>query len=293
MIIDTIVAIAARIHRSLRNAVAIRSRYDLRASLRAFVFLAWLPYLVLGTAAVKAQSSSATEAGYLLGADDTIQVIVYGQPEAGITTRIKADGTIVMPLIGTLTASGLTNIGLAKLITDKLTAGGFLKSPVVNVEIGAYVSKSVNVAGRVTTPGIYPLDRQYRVLDVLLKAGWIRDAGASYAYLRRPGVVEKRLDTEELVRGTPDANPILRDGDTLFVPDADQFFIYGQIAKAGTFAVLPRMTVREALAIAGGVSATGQGNKVGLVRGAAKEVDADLSTPVQKGDVIIVKERLF
>lgn len=252
-----------------------------------------LPVMLAGATAAAAQGVAAAETGYVLGPDDTIQVIVYGQPEAGITTRIKADGTIVMPLIGTLNASGLSNIGLAKLITDKLTGGGFLKNPVVNVEIANYVSKSVNVAGRVTTPGIYPLDRPYRALEVLLKAGWIRDAGASYAYLRRPGIAEKRLDTEELVRGAPESNPLLRDGDTLFVPDADQFFIYGQIARAGNFSVLPRMTVREALAIAGGVSATGQSNKVGLVRGTAKEVDADLSTLIQKGDVIVVKERLF
>jgi polysaccharide export outer membrane protein len=289
MNIDIMFAFFARLDRALRQAM----RADLRGIARGMAVLLAVPLLIAAPIAAQAQGAAGTETGYVLGADDTIQVVVYGQPEAGITTRIKADGTIVMPLIGTLTASGLTNIGLAKLITDKLTAGGFLKNPVVNVEIAAYVSKSVNVAGRVTTPGIYPLDRPYRALDVLLKAGWIRDAGASYAYLRRAGIAEKRLDTEELVRGTPDANPVLRDGDTLFVPDADQFFIYGQIARAGNFAVLPRMTVREALAIAGGVSATGQGNKVGLVRGSAKEVDADLSTPVQKGDVIIVKERLF
>jgi polysaccharide export outer membrane protein len=231
--------------------------------------------------------------GYVLGPDDSIQVIVYGQPEAGITTRIKADGTIVMPLIGTVQAAGLTNIALAKLVSDKLSQGGFLKAPVVNVEIGSYVSKSVNVAGRVGSPAIVPLDRPYRALDVLLKTGWIRENGASYVLLRRPGSPEMRLDAEGLVRGEADKNPLLRDGDTLFVPDADQFFISGQINRPGTFAILPGMTVRQALAIAGGVTATGSSNKVGLIRGNAKEVDADLSTVIQKNDVIIVKERLF
>ena len=248
---------------------------------------------VPATAQAAAPQGAVAALGYVLGPDDTIQIIVFGQPEAGITTRIKADGSIVMPLIGTVAASGQTNITLAKLITEKLTAGGFLKDPVVNVEIGAYVSKSVNVAGRVSTPGIVPLDRPYHVLDVLLKTGWTRDNGANYVFLRRAGSPERRLETEELVRGGPDSNPLLRDGDTLYVPDADQFFPHGQIARAGPFPVLPRMTVREALAIAGGVTPTGKSDKVGLVRGTAKEVDADLATPLQKGDVIIVKERLF
>ncbi|WP_188761587.1 polysaccharide biosynthesis/export family protein [Sandarakinorhabdus glacialis] len=243
-----------------------------------------------GTAAMAADP---TDGGYILGADDTVQVIVYGQPEAGITTRIKSDGSIVMPLIGNVKASGLTNIGLAKLITDRLTQGGFLKDPVVNVEIGAYVSKSANVAGKVTSPGIVALDRQYRVLDVLLKSGWIRENGASYVYLRRPGSPEVRLEAESLVRGETDRNPLVRDGDTLFVPDADQYYIYGQINRAGAFPVLPGMSVRQAIAIGGGVTPTGQSNKVGLIRDGAKEVDADLLQTIRKGDVIVVKERLF
>ena len=256
----------------------------------------WLAVLAASLACAVAAPVAAAEpadTGYVLGPDDSIQIIVYGQTEAGITTRIKSDGTIVMPLIGTLKASGLTNIGLAKLVTDKLSQGGFLKTPVVNVEIGNYVSKSVNVAGKVSTPGIYPLDRPYRALEVLLKAGWIRENGASYVYLRRQGSAEVRLDSEGLVRGTPDQDPLLQPGDTLFVPVADTFFIYGQINRSGAFPVLPNMTVRQALAIAGGVSATGQANKVGIIRGGAKEIDADLTQIIQKNDVIVIKERLF
>lgn len=256
----------------------------------------WLLGLMLAGAMAAPIASVATAQayqGYVLGPDDSIQVIVYGQPDAGISTRIKADGTIVMPLIGTVQAAGLTNIALAKQVADKLSQGGYLKSPVVNVEIANYVSKSVNVAGRVGAPAIVPLDRPYRALDVLLKTGWIAPSGASYVLLRRPGSPEMRLDTEGLVRGDAEKNPLLRDGDTLFVPDADQFFISGQINRAGSFPIVPGMTVRQALAIAGGVTATGSSNKVGLIRGGAKEIDADMATVIQKNDVIVVRERLF
>lgn len=240
-----------------------------------------------------AMAADPADNGYVLGPDDAIQIVVYGQPDVGITTRIKSDGTIVMPLIGAIKASGYTNIGLAKALADKLTSGGFLKSPIVNIEIGGYVSKSVNVAGRVTAPGIVPLDRPYRALDVLLKTGWIRDNGASYVYLRRPGSPEQRLDVDGLVRGDSDKDPVLKAGDTLYVPDADQYYITGQVNRPGSLPILPGMTARQALALAGGVTATGSGNKVGLIRGGAKEVDADLNTVIQKNDVIVVKERLF
>lgn len=246
--------------------------------------------LLLGSGAAMAQSG---DPGYVLGPDDTVQVIVYGQSEFNITTRVKSDGTIVMPLIGIVKASGLTNIGLAREVTNKLTNGGFLKDPIVNVEIGAYVSKTVNVAGKVTSPGVFALDRPYRALEVLLKAGWIRENGAAYVYLRRQGSPEIRLEAEGLVRGDADKDPVLRAGDTLYVPEADQFFLTGQVNRPGALPVLPGMTIRQAIALAGGVTATGSSNKVGLIRGNAKEVDVDLTQTVQKNDVIVVKERLF
>jgi polysaccharide biosynthesis/export protein len=250
----------------------------------------WLALLLLVAAPGIAQSSTTA---YVLGADDTIQIVVYGQPDASITTRIKSDGTVVMPLIGAVQAAGQTNIQLAASIAAQFTKGGYFKDPIVNIEIAAYASKVVNVAGRVTAPGLYPLDRGYRALDVLLKAGWIRDGGATFAYLRRGGAAEQRLDIEGLVRGDDAANPVLRPSDTLFVPDAELIFISGQVNRPGSVAITPGMTIRQAIAMAGGVTATGSQGKVGLVRGTAKETDVEATQSVQKNDVIIVKERLF
>jgi len=51
--------------------------------------------------------------------------------------------------------------------------------------------------------------------------------------------------------------------------------------------------VRQAIALAGGVTASGKADKVGLVRGSGKEIDADPSQKIQNGDVIIIKERMF
>ncbi|MEI6485823.1 MAG: polysaccharide biosynthesis/export family protein [Sphingomonadales bacterium] len=246
-----------------------------------------------GAATAQTAAPAAEYKGYVLGPDDTVQVIVYGQTEFNVTTRIKADGTIVMPLIGIVQAGGQTNITLAKEITDKLVASGFLKQPLVNVEVGAYISRSVNIAGNVGAPGIVPLDRPYHALEALLRAGWVRADGANYVYLRRQGQPERRLEVEQLVRGDAANDPVLQPGDTLFVPPAETFYIYGQINGPGMKAILPGMTIRQAIGLAGGVTASGKSDKVGLVRGNGKEIDADPSMKVQNGDVLIIKERLF
>lgn len=241
-----------------------------------------------GSASLRAQ-----EAGYVLGPNDSIQVVVYGQPEFNVSTRIKSDGTIVMPLIGTMKAAGQTNIGLANSITEGLNKTGFLKSPIVNIEILNYVSQTVNIAGKVSAPSVMPLDRPYHVLEALLRAGWVREGSAPYVYLRRPGQGETRLEVEDLVRGGPDKDPLLRPGDTLFVPDAELAYLLGAVARPGAFVVLPNLTIRQALAAAGGVGASGSSNKVGLVRDGAKEIDVDTAQIVKKNDIITVKERLF
>lgn len=266
--------------------------------LKSVRFKAALTALLLAFALVSAMvvapgSARAQDAGYVLGPDDSVQVVVYGQTEFNITTRIKSDGTIVMPLIGSVKAAGLTNLTLAKAITGALEKGGLLKSPIVNVEILTYLSKTANIAGKVSQPGILPLDRPYHVLEALLKTGWVRDQGATYVLLRRAGQQEVRLEVDELVRGGGDRDPLLRPGDTVFVPDADLVFLTGQVVRPGSMPIQPNMTIRQALANAGGVTASGSANKVGLTRGTAKEVDVDTSQLVQKNDVIVVKERLF
>ena len=263
--------------------------------MRSFVIFWRLLVAIMLLGSATATIAQAADSGYVLGPDDTVQVQVYGQADASITTRIKADGTIVMPLIGSIKATGQTTLSLAALISQKLVSGGFFKAPVVNVEVGGFVSRTVNVAGKVGSPGIYPLDRGYRVLEILLKAGWVRENGANYVYLRRGSdFKEIRLDTEALVRGSADKDPLLEPNDTLYVPDADSFYITGAINKPGALPLLRGMTVRQALALAGGVTAAGSDKKVGLYRVGSKEKDEiDLEQLIQKNDVLVIKERLF
>ena len=244
--------------------------------------------------AASAAAVVATDRAYVLGPDDTISVTVYGQTDAGVQTRIKPDGSIVMPLIGNVQAAGQTVVSLADLVTKKLVQGNFFKNPVVNVEVGSFASKTINVAGKVAQPGVYPLDRTYHALEILLKAGWVKDQGANYVFLRRADK-EIRLETEALVRGAADQDPILQPGDTLYVPDAETFYISGAINKPGTMPVLPGLTVRQALAMAGGVTANGNGKKIGLFRAGStdKKATIPLDDLVRKGDILVVKERLF
>lgn len=259
----------------------------------AFAGLVALP-LSMASAPVLAQPAPAqAEQGYVLGPNDSLTVIVYGQNEFNVQTRVKPDGSIVMPLIGRVEAQGKTVITLADEITRRLVAGNFLKDPIVNVEINEYNSRYVRVAGKVGSPGLVPLDRSNRLLDILLRSGWVRPEGSQFITIRRAADgSELKINSQELARGDA-ADVSLGAGDTLFIADAELVYLTGAVARPGAYPLKPGMTIADAIAQAGGVGPTGSGGKVGLKRGDEKEASVDPVVKLEAGDIVNIRERLF
>src|ERR1700735_2528416 len=59
-------------------------------------------------------------ADYVIGADDTLHVAVWKEPDLSATLPVRPDGKISLPLLNDLQASGLTPMQLADSITQKL-----------------------------------------------------------------------------------------------------------------------------------------------------------------------------
>ena len=268
--------------------------YGLASIAVAFALAAAAPSAVMAQAATPAAAPSPTAPPvYVLGPSDGIAVIVYGQSEFNVTTRVKPDGSIVMPLIGKVQAEGKTVISLADEITRRLVQGNFLKDPIVNIEVTDYASNYVRIIGKVGNQGLIPLDKSNRLMDVLLRSGWVQDAGNNTITLRRAaGGDEQKINTEDLAAGkVPDV--ILQNGDVILVPEAEVIYLTGAVARPGTYPLKRDMTMSELLAMAGGVGANGSSGKFGLKRGDAKEVNIDGTEKLQAGDVVRVKERMF
>ena len=133
------------------------------------------------TAAVPPPSTASS--GYQLGPNDELKISVFGQPDLSTTTRIKEDGTVVLALVGPLTAKGKTTSQLAQDIEAGYASGGYLTKPSVSVEVSNYVSRFVTVLGNVPQAGNYPLDRDYTVASMLAKAGGSTKDGANAVIL--------------------------------------------------------------------------------------------------------------
>lgn len=257
-------------------------------SVLALAFLA----AAVPAVAMDATPGAALASSYILGANDEIRVSVFGAYPFDVKTRIKENGNVTLPSVGEVMAQGVTASTLATKVRDQLKAGGYFVNPIVNVEVVSYVSRAVTVFGNLQNPGIYPLDRPQTIAMMLARTGGARTDAADYAILQRQGEEDRRVPLEDL-SGVTGTGQMLRPGDSLFVPKAEDVFIYGQVNKPGKITYESGMTLRQMLAQAGGPTLGGSEKKISLNRGNQRIKRADLDMLVKPGDVFTVQERIF
>jgi polysaccharide export outer membrane protein len=100
----------------------------------------------------------------------------------------------------------------------------------------------------------------------------------------------------EIESGRMSTNVPIRDGDTIFVPKAERFFVVGLVRNPGSYALEPNMTVLQALSLAGGVTERGSSRRLRITRvvnGKRTDLDAKATDLVLPGDTITVRQRLL
>jgi polysaccharide biosynthesis/export protein len=219
-------------------------------------------------------------------------VDVLGQSEFKTRARIRSDGTIALPFVGNVAAQGKSPTAFAQQVAGSLAGGGYYINPIVSVEVVGYASRYVIVLGAVGSPGLQPVDREYRISEVLARAGGVGANAASHVVLTRATGEEQKLDFEKIATGSGTEDPMVSPGDKIYVPLAEQFFIYGQVNAPGAYALRSEMTLRKAIAQSGGLSPSGSDKRVSVFRNGQKTKLA-LDDVVQAGDVIVIGERFF
>jgi polysaccharide biosynthesis/export protein len=243
--------------------------------------------------------------GYVLGAGDHIIVNVFGYEEYTGDRTILPDGTITVPLIGAIQATGQTTDQLAQTLTNRLQP--FLVEPTITVSLSILRAVSVNVAGEVLRPGRVQLQSlsqagltpsqegaQPPTLSVALtKAGGITQyADIRQVVLQRSAANGQSQSTTINLWdaiGSPNAPPeiVLQDGDSIYIPRlvagdttmdrrlvAQSSFapatvrvrVVGQVTQPGEVAVPPNSSISSAVAIAGGPTEDAQLSRVAFVR---------------------------
>ena len=189
-------------------------------------FLLLLGVMGCATTYPSAPSQAATsDYNYHIGPQDTVNLIVWRNPELSGTIPVRPDGRITMPLVDDLEAHGKTPTELERDMEKAL--GKYIREPVVTVivekSIGP-VEEQVRVIGEVNKPEVLAYRKNLTLLDVMIAVGGLTDfADGNAARIFRASEGGKLYSVrlrDLLKRGDITANVEMRPGDIVIVPQS-------------------------------------------------------------------------
>lgn len=166
-------------------------------------------------------NSVTSDANYVIGAEDLLDISVWKEPELTRSVPVRPDGKISLPLLNDVQAAGQTPTQLATHVTEGLKR--FVADPQVTVIVAAINSQRIYLLGEVTRVGAYPLLPGMTVLQALSSAG----GPTQYAQLQKIYVLREGesgqtrfpFNYKEFLKGrNPEQNVALKVGDTIVVP---------------------------------------------------------------------------
>jgi polysaccharide export outer membrane protein len=197
---------------------------------RATLALAAAATLLLGGCATSLPTAEgqavSTNPDYLIGPGDSVNIVVWRNPEVSMAVPVRPDGKITTPLVEDLQAAGKTSSQLARDIEQALAK--YIQQPVVTVVVTNFVgnySEQIRVIGQAAKPQALPFKRDMSLMDVLIAVGGVTDfaAGNRATIVRTENGKQQRLAVrlDDLIHdGDVSANVPMRPGDVLVIPES-------------------------------------------------------------------------
>jgi len=161
------------------------------------------------------------DSSYKIGPNDILNIFVWKEADLTRDVTVMPDGKITYPLIGEITAQGMTASELKKTITEKLQS--FVTAPEVTVIVKESRSQVIYTIGKLTRPGPYPLAPGMTVMQALSAAGgfaeWADPKNILIVRREEGKETQLRFNYKEFTSGENlQQNILLKPGDTLVVP---------------------------------------------------------------------------
>ena len=172
---------------------------------------------------------------YRVGAQDLLEISVFGVKDLEKEVRVNSNGQISLPLIGGVMAGGKTIPELEAELARKY-ADGFLQNPQVSVFVKEYTSQRITLEGAINKPGFYTITGKTPLLQAIAIGGGLNDQLADLG-----GVVVMRYvggkrmaavyDLRQVRRGTVD-NPELFGDDIIVVEQSGSKTAFRRIIES-------------------------------------------------------------
>ena len=170
-------------------------------------------------------AASVQDYTYVIGAGDSLNIIVWRNPELSMSVPVRPDGKVAAPLVEEIVAQGKTSTELARDIEKQL--GKYVRDPVVTVLVTSFVgpyAEQIRVVGEAAKPQFLSYKKDMTVLDVMIAVGGLTDfADGNGATILRTSEGNKQYSVrlKDLVkRGDVTANVQMKPGDILIVPQS-------------------------------------------------------------------------
>jgi polysaccharide export outer membrane protein len=228
----------------------------------------------------------------LIGPGDKLNIDVFDTPELAQQVRVTDAGMIPLLFIGDVKVAGMTPAESARAVEDALKEKQLMLHPHVSVTVQEFVKQQVSVMGEVKVPGKYEITTPTQLISVLALAGGLTDVADRHITVERGRDSTRRVEyylsnrSSEALDHDVSVNP----GDTVLVPKAGIVYVLGEVGRPGGFPMTDnesKMSVLQALALAGAVNRTGVPSKSKIVRQGPNgpyDVKVQLSD-MQKGNV--------
>ena len=267
----------------------------------------WNPALILGwiLAAAAVPGLARAEDEYELGTDDVIGITIWDHPELSRTVVVRSNGTISLPPIGDVPASGKTPAALGAEIEARLNSSLRLNAQ-VTVSVTNYNSRRVYLSGAVNAPGRYSFEIIPGLIDVLGSGGGLSPTAdlSQVRIIRRSEGKTKTLTVDvanALRSGDFSGVPALESGDVIFVPAtgtgaavaaaSSAVYFGGEVAKPGALATPPGLSLLQGLTLAGGTTPRADLGRVMVIAGSSSQsylIQVDVTQGMAQGRAGIV-----
>jgi polysaccharide export outer membrane protein len=259
----------------------------------------------------KTQSSSVpSDVDIHIGAEDLLEITVFELPQFNVISRVSGDGTVTMPLVGSVEVGGLTKKDAEKKIAAALETK-YVNNASVSINIKEYKSKQVSILGAVKNPGAYYILSNRTLLQVLSDAGGLTPQAGSKCFVFRSGAEKIEVDLNELMNsGNEKFNVPVRPGDVINIPLETKVIVYvlGAVRSPGAIEMTTTLpvTLLAAIARAGGLTDEANKSNIQIRRKDEKGVDSVIKVNLKDilngktadvllnpGDAINISESFF
>jgi polysaccharide export outer membrane protein len=216
---------------------------------------------------------------YVLGPGDMLQIDLWGEMPTSFQTIVTPEGTLLLPTVGAIEAAGVPLSRVKERVKERVLRH------YRNVEVTTTLMKlrnlRISVTGAVIDPGVYVATSTARVSQLIEMAGGFIEAepptqvtsskekqtpemGARVQASKRMVSLLHRDRTNsyaDILRfqttGDLSCNPVVRDGDVIYVPVRDTILdlygIFGAVKAPGYFEYAPRDRLSDLIALAQGL----------------------------------------